>query len=225
MILGRLERAFERAVAGSIASIFRLGVQPAEIGRQLERAMLERRLTSVGTTLAPNRYQVRLHPEDAATFSDWEGALCREMETWLAEVAFARGLGTIGPIRVQIMEDASVPRRAVRAEARFADMSAGLEKVQQRRLRLLPAHASIPTVILASAPVSVGRANDNDVILLDPEISRHHARLEPTGADWSVVDLQSTNGTWVNGARVHRACIEPGDELAFGRVRFTVESG
>ena len=44
---------------GSIAGIFRLRVQPAEIGRRLERAMLDGRVTSVGTSCAPNLYEVR----------------------------------------------------------------------------------------------------------------------------------------------------------------------
>ena len=73
--------------------------------------------------------------------------------------------------------------------------------------------------------MTVGRAADNDLLLFDPEVSRHHARLEPAGAGWRVVDLDSTNGTWVNGHRVRRAPIAPGDELAFGGARFDVVPG
>ena len=72
IMLARLERALERIVEGSIAGVFRLRVQPAEIGRRLERAMLDGRVTSVGTSLAPNLYEVRLHPEDAAAFAEWD---------------------------------------------------------------------------------------------------------------------------------------------------------
>src|SRR5919112_5908905 len=119
IMLTRLERALERIVEGSIAGVFRLRVQPAEIGRRLERAMLDGRVTSVGTSLAPNLYEVRLHPEDAAAFTGWEQALSREMETWLAEFAFARGLSTVGPIQVHLVEDTSVGRRSVQAEGRL----------------------------------------------------------------------------------------------------------
>ena len=79
-MLARLERALEQAVEGSIAGLFRLRVQPAEIGRQLERAMLDGRAASMGSQLAPNAFVVRLHPEDAAAFAGWEDALAREME-------------------------------------------------------------------------------------------------------------------------------------------------
>ena len=230
-MLTRLERALERIVEGSIAGVFRLRVQPAEIGRRLERAMLDGRVTSVGTSLAPNLYEVRLHPEDASVFAGWDEALSREMETWLAELAFARGLSTVGPIRVRLVEDASIGRRSVRAEGRFAGGAA--PSTTSRRpdqelpqpLRLLPIEPGAPLLSLRSSPVTIGRADDNDLVLADPEVSRHHARLEPDGQGWRAIDLESTNGTWVNGVRLDATTIAVGDEVAFGATRYTVASG
>jgi hypothetical protein len=230
-MLARLERALERIVEGSIAGVFRLRVQPAEIGRRLERAMLDGRVTSVGTSLAPNLYEVRLHPEDAAAFAGWDEALCREMESWLAELAFTRGLSTVGPIRVRLVVDAAVRRRSVRAEGHFAGGGdpAGKSRRSDRGLpeplRLLPFDPGAPRLVLRSSMVTVGRAEDNDLVLADPEVSRHHARLEPDGQGWRTVDLGSTNGTWVNGVRLNAAAIAVGDEVAFGGVRYTVAAG
>ena len=230
-MLARFERAMERIVEGSIAGVFRLRVQPAEIGRRLERAMLDGRVTSMGTSLAPNQYEVRLHPEDAAAFTGWEQALSREMETWLAEFAFARGLSTVGPIQVRLVTDASVGRRSVQAKGRFAggaapaEQSLGPNRELSRPLRLLPIDPGTPQMSLVSDPVRVGRADDNDLVLADPEVSRHHARLEPVGQGWRAIDLGSTNGTWVNGVRLNAAAIDAGDELAFGSIRYTVAAG
>ena len=230
-MLARFERALERIVEGSIAGVFRLRVQPAEIGRRLERAMLDGRVTSVGTSLAPNLFEVRLHPEDAAAFAGWVEALSREMETWLAELAFAQGLSTVGPIHVRIVEDAGVSRRSVRAEGRFAGGAAPAAKSRRpdcdlpRTLRLLPVESGVPDATLRSSSVTVGRADDNDLVLPDPQVSRHHARLEPDGQGWRAIDLASTNGTWVNGVRLNAAAIAVGDEVAFGNVRFTVAAG
>jgi hypothetical protein len=231
MMLTRLERALERIVEGSIAGVFRLRVQPAEIGRRLERAMLDGRVTSVGTSLAPNLYEVRLHPEDATEFAGWDEALSHEMETWLAELAFARGLSTVGPIRVHLLEDASVGRRSVRAEGRFGGAAAPPAASRRpdrhlpRPLRLLPIEPGVPHLLLGSSPVTVGRADDNDLVLADPQVSRHHARLEPDGQGWRAIDLGSTNGTWVNGVRLNAATIAVGDEVAFGALRYAVAPG
>lgn len=228
-MLDRLERAIERIVEGSMAGVFRLRVQPAEIGRRLERAMLNGRVTSMGAMLAPNHYEVRLHPDDAGTFNGWEDALCREMETWLAELAFERGLATIGPIRVTIVEDEDVSRRSVRAGARFSSTpSAGHaatgSRTYARSLHLLPADPSWPDVTLDEGAITVGRATDNDLVIPAAVVSRHHARIESHGAGWRVIDLDSTNGTWVNGASVGDSVIDAGDELSFGGARFIVVS-
>jgi ABC-type multidrug transport system ATPase subunit/ABC-type multidrug transport system permease subunit len=52
------------------------------------------------------------------------------------------------------------------------------------------------------ATLVVGRTPDNDIPIDHPLISRHHARFERSGARWTVTDLGSTNGTYVNGARL-----------------------
>lgn len=225
MIIDRFERLFERAIEGSIAGLFRLRVQPAEIARRLERALLDGRQTSVGTTLAPNAYEVRLHPEDAAAFADWREALSREMEGWLAELAFARGVSTVGPMRVRIVEDRAVPRRAVRAAGHF-DAAPAPGRSPRREgpgLRLVPADAELPGAALRWDRVTVGRAPGNALVIRRTDVSRHHALLEPGDRGWLAIDLESRNGTWVNGVRVREARLAPGDEIAFGTAAFHLQ--
>ena len=54
----------------------------------------------------------------------------------------------------------------------------------------------------AAGRLRIGRAPDNDVVLDDLLVSRHHAELRRTGQRWQIVDLGTGNGTFVNGARV-----------------------
>ena len=72
--------------------------------------------------------------------------------------------------------------------------------------------------------VRLGRSPDNDVILRDPATSGHHARLERRGDDFWVVDLGSTNGTFVNGESVQEKQLSHGDRLTVGQnsVHFAV---
>ena len=227
-MLSRFERAVERLVEGSVAGLFRLRVPPAEIGRRLERAMLDGRVASVGVMLAPNDFEARLHVEDAAAFAGWEDALCHELESWLAEVAFARGLTTVGSIRVRIVADSNVGRRSVRATARFEGRGAAPGDQSGDRpispaLRLLPlGHGFLALTLSGAVPKTVGRDDDNDLVLSHAEVSRRHARIDRHGQVWRVVDLHSTNGTWVNGGRISDATFGVGDEVAFAGLRFTV---
>jgi len=71
---------------------------------------------------------------------------------------------------------------------------------------------------------TVGRAVQADFILEAPLVSRVHCRLTAEKSNQlTVEDLESTNGTEVNGQHVDRAVLKPGDVVTIGRVKLTVE--
>jgi pSer/pThr/pTyr-binding forkhead associated (FHA) protein len=72
---------------------------------------------------------------------------------------------------------------------------------------------------------TVGRASAADFIVEVPLVSRVHCRLSAGATELEVVDLDSTNGTYVNGQRVERALMKAGDALGVGRVSFVVSRG
>ena len=70
---------------------------------------------------------------------------------------------------------------------------------------------------------TVGRAPRADFIVDAPLVSRLHCRLEAGDDGVDVIDLKSTNGTFVNEKRIQRAKLKTGDRLRVGRVELTVE--
>ncbi len=68
----------------------------------------------------------------------------------------------------------------------------------------------------------VGRANECDIHLGEAHLSRRHAQLRVTADGLEVEDLDSANGTYVNGRRVSKAALKSGDELCFDTLRFRV---
>lgn len=237
-LLDRFEQGVERLMEGSIGRAFRSPIQPAEIGRKLERAMVGGQVVSVGATLVPNEFRVAMHPRDMVLFVDFIAALCRQMEQWLAEVARARGFTIVDRVRVRIEGDAAVPRRAIRVAASIVDRPdlgrEAQDEVQRTevyrviretggepplRLRLLDGARRDHEVLIRKPVTTVGRALDNDVVLESGDISRHHARLEYARGEVRVLDLGSTNGTRINGRRVADGRLRPGDEVAFGALR------
>ncbi len=71
---------------------------------------------------------------------------------------------------------------------------------------------------LTKTSATIGRAADNDFVIDDPEISRHHARLVWDGRQVIIEDLGSANGTFVNGVRLTAPCIlQPGDSLGLAQ--------
>ena len=70
---------------------------------------------------------------------------------------------------------------------------------------------------------TVGRAARADFIVDAALVSRLHCRLTAGATELEVLDLESTNGTYVNGERTERAKLKTGDRLGGGRVELTVE--
>src|SRR5437867_9708148 len=64
--------------------------------------------------------------------------------------------------------------------------------------------------------LSIGRANDNDIVLNDFSVSRRHAYLKKEDDDWVIYDNQSTNGVRVNEKAVPRAVVRDGDHALIG---------
>jgi len=70
-------------------------------------------------------------------------------------------------------------------------------------------------------PLTIGRAPGSMLRLNHHTVSRTHAQLRHKGTGWSLRDLGSSNGTWVNGARVTGSVVvRPGDQVRFGQVAF-----
>lgn len=74
----------------------------------------------------------------------------------------------------------------------------------------------------SGAVKTVGRAPRADFVVDAALVSRLHCRLSAGADNVEVVDLKSTNGTFVNGKRVHKARLADGDTLRVGRVTLTI---
>jgi class 3 adenylate cyclase len=74
---------------------------------------------------------------------------------------------------------------------------------------------------LGDAPTAIGRAPDNNIVLTSPAVSRYHARISWTDAGFTLEDLDSRNGTWVNDKRLVGAMgLMDGDTITLGGLKF-----
>ena len=77
--------------------------------------------------------------------------------------------------------------------------------------------------MLSGDHVVLGRSREADIVLDDPNVSRRHAELRREQDRWAISDLGSTNGVKVNGRRVERRELEPGDEIVLGTFEMSFE--
>jgi hypothetical protein len=127
-------------------------------------------------------------------------------------------------------EDADDGRDALRdpADPRFISQtmvfSAPVVDAPAARLREVRPNGTQRDIALDGAPLTIGRASDNGLVINDSRVSRHHARLQARRGALVFTDLGSTNGSRVNGSRVAEVALGEGDQIEIGDTVLVVES-
>lgn len=128
-----------------------------------------------------------------------------------------------------VWRDVTAPARAAAAAAAPVKRR-GSAPSSKKKSRVLPGELVIHTpqgrprvVRLDAHDVTFGRADSSTVILDDPYISDHHARVFLSDGQWCIADLGSTNGTFLNQVKVTAATpIAAGDQLGIGKTTVQV---
>lgn len=113
---------------------------------------------------------------------------------------------------------------AVGADTRVYRREPGAARI---RIQAGPPGAAGREFPLDRPVMTIGRRADQDIVLNDPSVSRAHARIEVTSDGVSIMDLDTTNGTRVNGhpVRTARVALRPGDRIQVGTVLFEYLAG
>jgi hypothetical protein len=247
-VLRNLESKLAELVEGTFSRAFKSEVRPVEIARKLGKEMDDHRVQSLSRTYAPNEYVVWLSSEDRAQFEGYEDDLRKELSGYLLEharrervslatrpsISFRTDerlrLGEFG-IQARLVhpgrEDTEEPSQGEHGHTMVYTVSDRLaEPLREPDLRRGSAALGIGgrTELLGASGGVIGRSRDCDITIEDPNISRHHAEVRPSGGSWMVRDLGSTNGIKVNGHRVEGPqSLKPGDVIELGTSRLTFE--
>lgn len=239
--LGRVESFLERLFE---APAGRLGarLQPVSLAKRIERAMDTNKTFGDSGVIVPNHYDLHLHPTDFAAFASYRGALEDDLAHGIVSRSRRERYTLVARPRVRIMADDRTRRGEVRVAANVVDGRGGRVQEAQpmpatsdtavfdRPARAAPAPDSARRAYLLVSTrggrpvqfdlggplITVGRASDNDVILDDPLISRHHCQLKLQQGAYGFADLGSRNGSLVNGQQVSEIALGPGDVITVG---------
>jgi len=205
----RIEKLFQRGFTRS----FKSALQPIEIGARIVREVdLSRRLSSQGP-ISPNQIRVWLSEEDAVRFDGFQKALTNELEETVRQHAVGEGYSFVGPVAVEIYIDDELKGGDVEVKAEFVGGEA------QPRLLCDDGRS----FNIGEQPLIIGRSPDVGVVINDSNVSRRHAEVWRTSEGVAIRDLQSTNGTYVNGHRITAVSLSPRDDIAVGTLHFRIE--
>jgi two-component system, cell cycle response regulator len=116
------------------------------------------------------------------------------------------------------------PQTLVRAEhPHLAEQVMRKLTVPHRPVLVVLTGNELGTRVVVDRSLMIGRAPDADLTLSDQMISWHHARVEDRGDGWALFDLDSTNGTTVNGERKPEFLLRPNDRIVFGATAVSFE--
>jgi hypothetical protein len=241
--LARFEETLEDALETSFARAMRGKLQPVEIAKRLARAMDSEAIVGLGEVWGPNQYEVHLSARDYAGLEAYRQVLQRRLAEYLAGHARERDLTLLDAPSVILMADVAVADGRPQVSAELADLPKGKQAPRAddvaagftTKVPVCPAFAgagysfnSVPdgrAYPLRRSPTTLGRSPDNDIILDDRRVSRHHAQVLAEGGSLLLRDLVSANGTWVNGGRIKEQQLQAGDLVSLGGVELVLRRG
>ena len=182
-----------------------------------------------GGLIAPGTYMLRMHPkaltaweENPQLLDELTEALrkaaveaCVHFQTSL--VIHLAGDPALDPDTVKISVDKPASKlEETAAMSLKTGLSVGADTVRQiNAFLILKDRRAIP---LTTPVVNLGRMLDNQVAIEDPRVSRRHAQLRVMQNHYMLIDLNSTGGTYVNGQRIQKAALKPGDVISLAGV-------
>jgi hypothetical protein len=198
-VFARIESVCARVVEDAFARVFPSALDPAQIGR---------RLVATAQSAPGDLYLVRVHPSDYARLEPDRDFLEGRWSAMLREAV-----------------PAQTPRVVLDEDPAVVAGSLAIEPVDDDRVASLVLERGDGSRIALSDGLIVGRGEDAGVVLRDPRVSRHHARVVAEGNGWTIEDLRSSNGTWIDGTRVARARLVGGQVVTLGESMLKVIDG
>jgi len=235
--IAKFEALAEQWVEGTFGRMFGSRLQPMEIAGALARAMEDNQFTSeTGEKYAPNIYWVYLNPGDFEALRQSQPTLPNDLTQSLIDLAERAQLRMTDQPVVEIRSEESIPRKQVSVTAQYvaqdtapvgqtAEIAPEAVEAARQTLRatverhsflILEGRRHVP---LVKPVVTIGRALDNDIVLDDPRISRHHAQLRVRQGNYVLYDTGSSGGTIVNGDVVSEVMLQGGDVISLAGVQ------
>ena len=231
-LLERFEDSLDRLVNGAFARAFKAEVQPVEIASALQREISDRSaVIDRDRTVIPNVFHVELSEHDYRRLAVFKDALQTELATLVHDYASEQRYTLLGPVQVHLGQDDELETGIfrVRSEARAEVSSQGSgtssptggPDVDIRQPRLEVGGTAYP---LVRAVTLLGRGSETDIRVEDPGASRNHCEIV-LGQPVLIRDLNSTNGTFVNGQRVSQVELANGTVIMIGSTQLVYRSG
>lgn len=230
--IDRLESQLQTLIEGAFARLFRSAVSARDIAVLLLRAMEDHAappLDSGSQRLAPDSYQIFLHPETAKHFISQYPDISTRLAALILELGAQSGYQLHAPPQVELLADGQLAEhQAIITASHSVDSSRQTTAVQPATAAPPQRHVHQPalyvvnetkSIPLSKSLINIGRENSNDIVIKDAYISRHHLQLRKRFGAYTLFDVHSRGGTLVNDTAVREHRLQNGDVIRIGHTR------
>ncbi len=210
--LENFEKGLERAINGAFSKTFKSELQPVEIASAIKAEMdAKSSILSRDRILAPNSYLVRLASPDFNRMAALGQSLIEELNDIVTKHAKRQSYQFGAALAIKLQEDGSLPLGQVQVASH----------TQQLQVEWQPAlEFGGQQVLLTKPRTTVGRDSSADIQVNDAGLSRQHFEVVWNGKQAGVRDLQSTNGTRLDGRPVKESGILADSVITAGNTQF-----
>lgn len=210
--LDKAERRIEAAVGSLFAKLSNAELQPVEISQAVKNAMdVAANKAHEDRVLVPHRFLILVNPKELGKVSP---QILQAIRSEVNKHALQRGYRLTGEIELNISSDDKVNQGSVRVGS-----AAISELVSWKPVIVINGKRHE----LKHGTTSFGRDDSADIKVDDRGLSRIHFEIAFDGEIAAIRDLQSTNGTFVDGARISEVVLRSGSRVSAGRTDFEFE--
>jgi len=219
----KLESRLQTLIEGSSARLFPTYHLQYELIHRIVAAIQDSTQGELSeTTIPPNQFTIRVHPSQAIHLST-NPHLMNTLSEYLVDAGITTGFFFLSTPTIKILEDQNLQNNDIFVSAQHSlndlvetnefQVGEDLEPIY------IPQNAYLiidGTEIfqLEKKIINIGRREDNNLVIDDRRVSRRHAQLRVINGRYVIFDLASTGGTWVNGRRIQKSALRPGDVIS-----------
>jgi pSer/pThr/pTyr-binding forkhead associated (FHA) protein len=196
-----------------------------ELVKNLVEAMSRGLQEEADQLLAPNHFTIRLAPSPATDLRA-SPALLISLAEAIQNAGEEAGVSFFSKPNISILEDPHLSPGEVKIAARnikgppestkaFTQVTDEDPEIPLNAFLIINGNQVYP---LSQLVVNIGRRIDNNLVIDNPSISRIHAQLRAIDNHYVLFDLGSTGGTFVNGERINRCVLYPGDVISLATI-------
>jgi len=237
-LLDNLEQRLDRIVNGSFSKAFKSEVQPVELGAALQQEIDNRADTITGQTVVPNIFIIELGPVDHERLATYFETLGAELGSLADSYSSEQRYTTVDAAQVTFDIDQELETGVFRIRSTAAKRSIDTiapSSVVQDSTPHMPLTVFTPEATpyltsvtgeefkISKSITSIGRGIEADIQIDDTSVSRLHCEIV-LGSDVLIRDLNSTNGTVVDGNRASESVLRDGSIIKIGNITLTYMS-